>query len=106
MMSGRLPLGRFLNVGGNSDTRLSHTVPGLRVATTNRFVVDGVSCPVFSVALYFFHSVVIRGTSADAHRDAPSLVSIETVNGPRNAALPFAQNDTRYVVSGLAGMPQ
>ena len=81
MMSERFPLARFLYVGGNSETRLKETVPAVPVEMTKRFVVDGVSLPVFNVTAYFFHSGEICETSALANVVAPSLLSMETVRG-------------------------
>src|SRR5258708_2284079 len=73
---------------------------------TKRLATEGVSFPVLNVAVYFFHSAVIRGTLALAQAVVPSLLSRDTVRGPLELPLPFAQNEARYVVSGLTGMPQ
>src|SRR3954469_25704296 len=95
MRSVRFPFGRFLYVGGNRDTRLSQVVPGVRVEITNRFAVEAVSAPVFSVAVYFFHFVSSRPVSARAQTVLPSFVSIDAVNGPWSLLAAFAQNDNR-----------
>src|SRR5437867_13244931 len=106
MMSGRLRLGRFLYVGGKSETRLSQIVPRLRADMTNRFVLEGVSFPVLNVAVYFFHVVEIRGRSVFVQTVVPSLLSSDAVRRPVNVLSALAQNDSRYVVSGLTAMPQ
>jgi hypothetical protein len=89
-MSGRLPLGRSLKVGGNSETRLNQIVPGLLAVMTRRFSFEGAAFPVVRVTSYFFHSPVMRRTSALARTVAPLLLTISTVNGPLNPLSAFA----------------
>src|SRR5262245_63205856 len=95
MMSGRLPFGRFLYVGGKSETRLNQIVPGEPVEITKRFFVDGMSFPVFKVAVYFFHSDVTGATSAIAKTIVPSLLSMATVSGPFRSLLVLSLIDSR-----------
>src|SRR5262249_47273584 len=82
MRSMRLPLGRSLNVGGNSETRLNQYVPGDAVEMTKRLFVDGLMfAPVLSATEYCCHFAEIACTVAVACTVEPSLLSIVTVNG-------------------------
>src|SRR5476651_253261 len=91
MMSGRLPFGRPCHVGGNSETRLNHTVPLSAVEITRRFVAEiGADFDVMSVTSYLCQLAKRRGTSALAWMIAPSVLSIATVSEPEKFSPAFA----------------
>src|SRR6185312_2868356 len=92
MMSGRVPFGRLLNVGGNSETSWSQIVPflwnklpDLVVVRTNRLFFDSWTFPVFNVTSYFFHPPDTRDTVALAMTSLPLVLSIATVTGPEKS---------------------
>jgi hypothetical protein len=87
----RLPFGRFLNVGGKSETRLNQIVPGFSVAITNRvFAETGASFFVVNAIVYLRHLPVIFATRAVAKTFPLSLLSMLTVSGPPEAPSDFA----------------
>ncbi len=65
-MSARLPLGRSLYVGGNSETRLKLTLPLDAAEMTKRLAAERSTRPVFKATWYFCHFSPIAGTIADA----------------------------------------
>ena len=89
--SGRMPFGRSLKVGGITETRVSQIVPGAVVEMTKRLAVEGAAvAPVFSTAVYFFHSMPGLPRVAAACTVAPSLLSMPTVKAPSNPAAALA----------------
>src|ERR1017187_6705639 len=91
MMSGRLPLGRSLKVGGNSETMLNQTVPLAAAESTSRFLADGAdSAGVVNTAWYFVQSPAIAGITALACTVSSSVLTSSSVMGPLNSGLALA----------------
>src|ERR1035441_6435824 len=89
MMSGRLPLGRSLKVGGNSETMLNQTVPLAAAESTSRFLADAAElAEVVSTVSYFFQSGESSGICAVACTMASSVLTSSSVMGPLNSGQP------------------
>ena len=99
-------VGRLLNVGGNSETMFSQTVPGWLATMAKRFAPElGALAGVVMTASYLLQSAPMRGMRADAIT-VPLLLTSSRVSGPAKSDAAFAYNDARYRVEGRTGIPQ